>query len=104
MMGISKKLTYADLFRALVRVAKTVGRPVNPTAYTVAGLSKRTREKNAFLTRVLKQAKLWVVGSEHEVVKSLPAPPEGAAWAAFERSQPDWVANACFLPAGNHAA
>ncbi len=64
---ISDSLTYGEVFGALERVAKTVGRQVNPTVYTVADFSKRTREKNAFVTRVLGQPKVWVIGSEHDL-------------------------------------
>ena len=67
LMVISDSLTYADVFGALERVAKTVGRQVNPTVYTVAEFSKRTREENAFVTRVLEQPKVWVIGSEHDL-------------------------------------
>ena len=67
LMVISDSLTYADLFGALERVAKRVGRQVNPTVYTVAEFSKRTREENAFMTRVLEQPKVWILGSEHDL-------------------------------------
>lgn len=67
LMVISDSLTYADLFGALERIAKSVGRQVNPTVYTVAEFSKRTREENAFVTRVLRQPKVWVIGSEHDL-------------------------------------
>lgn len=64
LMIISDSLTYGDLFDALERVTRTVGRKVNPTVYTSAEFSKRTRSKSAFVTRVLEQPKLWVIGSE----------------------------------------
>ena len=52
---------------ALERVTRTVGRKVNPTVYTAAEFSKRARTENAFVTRVLEQPKLWVIGSEHDL-------------------------------------
>ena len=64
---ISDSLTYGEVFGALERVVKTVGRQVNPTVYTVAEFSKRAREKNGFLTRVLGQPKVWVIGSVHDL-------------------------------------
>jgi len=51
-----------------------VGRKVNPTVYTSAEFSKRARSKNAFVTWVLEQPKLWVIGSED----NLPVPAGGA--------------------------
>jgi len=67
LMVVSDTLTYADVFGALERAARTLGRQVNPTVYTVAEFSKRAREENAFLTKVLEQPKLWVIGSEHDL-------------------------------------
>ena len=67
LMVISDSLTYGEVFAALDRVARSVGRQVNPTVYTVAEFSKRTREENAFVTRVLEQPKVWVLGSEHDL-------------------------------------
>ena len=49
------------------RACRQVGREVNPTVYTVTEFSKRTRDTNAFLTRVLAQPKVWVIGSEHDL-------------------------------------
>ncbi len=67
LMVISDSLTYADIFTALERAAKNVGRQVNPTVYSVGEFSKRTREENAFVTRVLEQPKIWIIGSEHDL-------------------------------------
>jgi predicted nucleotidyltransferase len=67
LMIISDSLTYGDVFGALERVAKNVGRSVNPTVYTETEFSKRSREENAFVTRVLQQPKIWVIGSEDDL-------------------------------------
>ena len=66
-MIISDRLTYGEVFGALERVARTLGRPVNPTVYTVPEFSKRVRDENAFVLNVLHQPKLWVIGSEHDL-------------------------------------
>lgn len=63
-MIISDTLTYGDVLGALERVTRAVGRKVNPTVYTAAEFSKRARTENAFVTRVLEQPKLWVIGSD----------------------------------------
>ena len=67
LMVISDSLTYGEVFGALERAAKAVGRPLNPTVYTVAEFSKRTREENAFVARVLEEPKVWIIGSEHDL-------------------------------------
>lgn len=64
---ISDSLTYGDVFAALERAASAVGRKVNPTVYTAAEFSKRVRAENAFVTRVLEQPKVWIIGSEHDL-------------------------------------
>jgi predicted nucleotidyltransferase len=67
LMIISDTLAYGEVFGALERVTRIVGRKVNPTVYTAAEFSKRARTENAFVTRVLEKPKLWVIGSEHDL-------------------------------------
>jgi predicted nucleotidyltransferase len=65
---ISDSLTYGDVFGALDRVTRVLSRKVNPTVYSVAEFAKRAKTENAFVTRVLEQPKLWVIGSEHDLL------------------------------------
>lgn len=67
LMIVSDSLTYGDVFGALERVSRSVARKINPTVYTSAEFSKRARTENAFVTRVLEQPKLWVIGSEDDL-------------------------------------
>ncbi len=67
LMIISDSLTYGEVFGALEKVTRSVGRKVNLTVYTAAEFSERTRMENAFVTRVLEQPKLWVMGAEHDL-------------------------------------
>jgi predicted nucleotidyltransferase len=62
LMVVSDKLTYGDVFGALDKVSRALGRTVNPTVYTTDEFSKRTKSDNAFITRVLEGPKVWVVG------------------------------------------
>ena len=73
LMVISDSLTHGELFGALERVGRTLGRKVNPTVYTASEFSKRARAQNAFLTRVLEQPKVWVMGSEHDLSVAAPS-------------------------------
>ena len=66
-MIVSDTLTYAEVFSALEAAAARLGRAVNPTVYTHADLAKRRQNGNAFVTRVLEQPKLWLIGSEHDL-------------------------------------
>jgi predicted nucleotidyltransferase len=67
LMIVSDSLTYSEVFGSLERVTRTLGRQVSPTVYSAGEFSKRAREENAFLTRVLEQPKLWVIGSENDL-------------------------------------
>jgi predicted nucleotidyltransferase len=67
LMIISDSLAYGDVFGALERVTRALGREVNPTVYTAAEFSKRAKKENAFVTRVIEQPKLWVIGSENDL-------------------------------------
>lgn len=67
LMLISDSLGYADVFAALEEVGIRLGRPVNPTLMTRKELAKRVTNDIAFVTRVLSQPKLWLIGGEHEL-------------------------------------
>ena len=67
LMVVSDSLTYADVFGALEEVGTRLGRPVNPTVYTRQEMGKRIQKGNAFMTRVLAQPKLWLIGEEHDL-------------------------------------
>ena len=45
----------------------TLGRKINPTLYTPAELNKRFAKNNAFVTRVLQQPKIWLIGNEEHL-------------------------------------
>jgi hypothetical protein len=40
---------------------------VNPTIYTPLELRKRIHERNAFMTRVLAQPRIWLIGNDDEL-------------------------------------
>jgi predicted nucleotidyltransferase len=67
LMIVSDKLTYADAFEALDAVGSRLGRIVNPTVYTRREFVRRRKEGHAFLTRVLAQPKMWIIGSEDDL-------------------------------------
>jgi predicted nucleotidyltransferase len=66
-MIVSEDLGYADVFGALESATATLGRTVNPTLYTPADLAKRINNDNAFVTRVLQQPKIWLIGNEEQL-------------------------------------
>ena len=64
LMLVSDALTYADAMGALDPLMERLGREINPTLYTRAELRKRIAEGNSFVTRVLAQPRLWLIGSD----------------------------------------
>ena len=62
--GDRDRLTHADLFAALEQATGQLGRKVAPTIYSPKELAKRVKQENAFVTRVLAQPKLWLIGDE----------------------------------------
>ena len=67
LMVISTTLTYADLFETLEDASIRLGRKVAPTIYSPKELVRRVKQDSAFVTRVLDQPKLWLIGSERDL-------------------------------------
>jgi predicted nucleotidyltransferase len=67
LMVVSDSLTYADLYTAMEQATARLGRKVNPTVYSRREWAKRVKQKNAFVTRVMAQAKIWLIGAESDV-------------------------------------
>lgn len=61
---VSNTLGYAEVFGALEGAAHTLGRKLNPTLYTRAELARRQAHDNTFVTRVLQQPRIWLLGHE----------------------------------------
>ena len=68
LMIIADSMTYADLFAAIEEASERLGRKVAPTIYSSKELSERKKQDNAFVTRVLAQPKLWLIGDDRDLV------------------------------------
>jgi predicted nucleotidyltransferase len=64
---LSDTLSYADTFTALEAASAQLGRAVNPTLLTRQDLTKRVKRGDAFITRVLAQPKVWLIGGEDDI-------------------------------------
>ena len=64
---VSDSLAYAEVFNALDGSAMQLSRKVNPTLYTTANFAKRRQDDNAFVTKVLNQPKIWLIGNEDKL-------------------------------------
>lgn len=67
LLVISPALGYAETFGAIEAAGQQLGRKINPMIYTPQDWQKRRQQKNAFVTKVLKQPKLWLIGSEESL-------------------------------------
>ena len=65
LMVVSDSLTYGEVFGALEDAATRLGRRVNPTVYSRREFARRRKRGSAFVTRVLAQPKIWLIGDEH---------------------------------------
>lgn len=61
---VSSGLGYGDVFGVLESASATLGRKVNPTLYTPEEFERRVVQDNAFVTRVMEQPKIWLIGQE----------------------------------------
>jgi predicted nucleotidyltransferase len=68
LMVIADKVQYADIFKLVSEAERRLGRKVSPTVVAPADLAKR-RGEDSFHSRVLEQAKIFVMGSENDLGK-----------------------------------
>lgn len=65
LMLISNEISYGELFSALEDASTQLGRPVNPTILTREEFDKRLANQESFLTRVMGQPKIWLIGESN---------------------------------------
>ncbi|TKR53266.1 nucleotidyltransferase domain-containing protein [Allopusillimonas ginsengisoli] len=65
LMLISDEISYGELFSALEDAGTKLGRPVNPTILTHEEFDKRLANQESFLTRVMGQPKIWIIGESN---------------------------------------
>jgi predicted nucleotidyltransferase len=61
---VSNTLSYGDVFAALEPASQALSRTINPALYTEADFKARQLSDNAFITRVMQQPKIWLIGQE----------------------------------------
>lgn len=67
LMVISDTLSYGDVFATVEAASTRFVRSVNPTILTRKELAKRMKVDNAFLSRVMSQPKIWLIGGEDDL-------------------------------------
>lgn len=66
-MFIGEQLTYADLFDRLASAEAQLKRKINPTFYTPHDFARKRETANHFIIQVLKQPKIFLIGTENEL-------------------------------------
>lgn len=69
LMLIGEDLTYADIFNTIKNVEITLQRKVNPTFYSEKKWINRIESKNNFVTKVIEQPKIFLIGNDYELGK-----------------------------------
>ena len=67
LLVVSESLGYQDLIRALQPAERQIGRTISPTLYSAAELAKKRSGKGSFVTRILEQPKIFLVGSDRDL-------------------------------------
>jgi len=67
LMMVGNDLSYAGVMDLLISVEEKLGRPINPTVYSLPDFKKKLTEKNSFLIRVMQREKISVMGSEDDI-------------------------------------
>jgi predicted nucleotidyltransferase len=67
LMLVSDTLTFGDTILALQAATELLGREVNPNIFTPQDFAKRLKERGSFVSRVMEQPKVWLIGGEHDL-------------------------------------
>lgn len=62
-------VAFSEVVSALRPAQKILGREVNPTVYSISDFRARLAARNHFLHAVMKDKKVFVVGSQEELAK-----------------------------------
>ena len=68
-MIVTDTLAYVDVMSLLGGAEESLGRAVNPSIYNLEQIRNRLITKNAFISRVMEQPKLWIKGEDDDIGK-----------------------------------
>lgn len=66
LMIVSDAIGYSEVMALLAAAESQLGRTINPTLYTSDEFAERKASNKAFISRVLAQPKLWLVGGDNQ--------------------------------------
>ncbi len=69
LMIVAPDLSYSEVVALLAETETRLGRAVNPTLYKPADFARKLAEDNAFLSKVVDQPKIFLIGAEDDIPK-----------------------------------
>jgi predicted nucleotidyltransferase len=66
-MVIGDNIAYPDVYSSLMQAEQQLGRKVSPAIYSKDDVARKLDEGNSFLTRIIAQPKIFLIGSEHDL-------------------------------------
>lgn len=70
LLVLTETLAYPELYQILGDAERHLGRTVNPTVFKPDELARKRLEGSAFISRILDQPKIFVLGTENDLPKS----------------------------------
>jgi len=67
LMIVGSNLTYAGLMEVLIPAGDQLNRTINPTVYSLKEINSKLAQENHFLTRVMEQEKITLIGSTDDI-------------------------------------
>ena len=66
-MVIGDGIDYPEVYSALMPVEEQLGRKINPSIYSNGDVLQKLKKGNAFLTRIMAQQKIFLIGSDRDL-------------------------------------
>lgn len=66
-MIVSPDLSYSEVMALVAETEGRLGRTINPTLYKPEDLARKRIEEHAFVTRVLEQPRIFLIGTEDDL-------------------------------------
>jgi len=67
LMVVGADIAYADVMNELMPVEKQLKRTINPSIYSKEDFQRKLEQGNSFLTRVMSQEKIMIIGDENAI-------------------------------------
>lgn len=64
---VSSDVSYSQLYSVLTELETQLGRSINPTVFKQQEIKQKLKADNAFVKRIFKQAKIFLIGSEDDI-------------------------------------